>query len=82
MFPLIYSFYKERSQRLLHENMLIVSRWNRFCRTSFDITSNFELFQKRQKLLALEFHDSINRLERLNDIKEDLNQKKRKQDVS
>ncbi|XJO74599.1 hypothetical protein BDV3_005400 [Batrachochytrium dendrobatidis] len=74
---ILIGFFKEKTERILQENRLLVSRWSRFCRTSFDISRFSPVFKKRHEYLRREFIDSVNRYERLYEFRQAISQKRR-----
>ncbi|KAH6596262.1 hypothetical protein BASA50_005306 [Batrachochytrium salamandrivorans] len=74
---LLMDFFKEKSERYLQENQLLISRWSRFCRTSNDIVQFAPEFMKRHEYLRREFSDSVNRYERLYEVHQTHIQKQR-----
>eukprot|EP00842_Homolaphlyctis_polyrhiza_P006956 jgi/Hompol1/84/HPOL_002445-RA len=77
MLTMLISFFKERAECLLQENSLLISRWSRFCRTSFDISKFYNFFSIRSKYLRQEFADAVNRYERLHEFQQLQAEKKR-----
>ncbi|KAJ3415446.1 hypothetical protein HDV05_004888 [Chytridiales sp. JEL 0842] len=60
-------FYYNKSMQLLEENDLLMSRWNRFCKSYSDISKLVPQFNQYQSHLLSEFKDSTSRYERLTD---------------
>ncbi|KAL2919593.1 hypothetical protein HK105_200505 [Polyrhizophydium stewartii] len=77
LLDMLLCFYKEKAERLLQENRLLMSRWSRFCRTSFDISRFYPTFYKRNERLRIEFSDAATRYERLFEIHQARVQKRR-----
>ncbi|KAJ3307179.1 hypothetical protein HDV03_002690 [Kappamyces sp. JEL0829] len=72
---MVMQFFGERRHWLLLENSLLISRWNRFCRTSYDATKYISFFKKRQTELKNEYKDTAHRYERLYECNANVNQK-------
>ncbi len=68
LFTLLLEFMEEKSQMLLNQNALLMSRYIRFCRASNDIPLFLNLLKSQQKELQSEFMDTVGRIERLNSI--------------
>lgn len=66
---LLHDFFKDKAARILEENSLLISRWARFCRSSGDILKYKQIFEGHQSRLKQEYNDSIERYERLHEIK-------------
>jgi hypothetical protein len=62
---ILIHFYNDKRKAVIQENNLLLSRWSRFCRTSFDATKFLNSFKQRQQYLKFEFSDAVNRYERL-----------------
>lgn len=69
LFEILLEFYNEKAHRILRENMLLVSRWGKFCRSSFDMTKFAPAFRRQQTILKQEYADAADRYERLFEIK-------------
>lgn len=69
LFDMLLEFFQEKSERLLVQNSLLMSRWGRFCRTAVDITKFGGMFRSEQSYLRCEYVDSVERYERLKEIK-------------
>jgi uncharacterized protein YrzB (UPF0473 family) len=69
LFETLLEFYNEKTHRILRENMLLISRWGKFCRSSFDITKFAPAFRRQQTILKHEYADAADRYERLFEIK-------------
>ncbi|KAI9090170.1 hypothetical protein DFS34DRAFT_376400 [Phlyctochytrium arcticum] len=65
LFSHLLNFYRTKSTHLLEQNALLLSRWTRFCRTSYDIGRYYVVFQKYQEWLNSEYVDAVGRYERL-----------------
>ena len=74
---ILMHFYKRKKDWLLQENNLLVSRWNRFCKTSFDASKYAHIFKKREGELRLEYRDASHRYEKLYESHSTVNQRNR-----
>lgn len=82
LFDILLNFFHDKTKRLLHENMLLTSRWGRFCtvllmtgRNSFDIAKFTPIFKGQQNILKLEYTDAVDRYERLFEVKSTIDEK-------
>jgi competence protein ComGF len=69
MQDLLHDFFKDKASRILEENSLLISRWSRFCRSTREIVKYKQIFSGHQSRLKAEYNDSIERYERLHEIK-------------
>ncbi|KAI8844929.1 hypothetical protein BC829DRAFT_281066 [Chytridium lagenaria] len=60
-------FFRMKSMELLDVNSLLVSRWNRFCRSAADISKFLPSFQKYQEFLRGEYIDAVTRYEKISE---------------
>ncbi|KNC95831.1 uncharacterized protein SPPG_09577 [Spizellomyces punctatus DAOM BR117] len=81
LFLLLMTFYKEKATQLVEENALLLSRWSRFCRTSYDIATFFTTFQRYQEWLQAEYTDAVSRYERLADAHEGQQRRAREEEA-
>ncbi|KAJ3088326.1 hypothetical protein HK102_009028 [Quaeritorhiza haematococci] len=73
----LIGFYRDKVDRLLQQNLLLLSRWARFCRTSYDATRLYGMFQRQQNYLQSEYSDAVDRFERLSQLAEQQVQQRR-----
>ncbi|KAJ3107131.1 hypothetical protein HDU97_004824 [Phlyctochytrium planicorne] len=67
MLSIIKTYLRERSIEILNQNVLLVSRWSRFCRSANEINKFLPSFQKYQEFLRTEYVDTITRYERISE---------------
>ncbi|KAJ3056732.1 hypothetical protein HK097_004593 [Rhizophlyctis rosea] len=70
LFDILLLFFKDKAARVLEENALLLSRWNRFCRSSYDISKLYPTFERAQSYLQNEYKDAVDRFERLYEAQE------------
>jgi hypothetical protein len=66
---LLHDFFNSKASKILEENSLLISRWSRFCRSTSEIVKYKQIFSGHQSRLKAEYNDSIERYERLHEIK-------------
>ncbi|KAI9005402.1 hypothetical protein BC832DRAFT_487234 [Gaertneriomyces semiglobifer] len=64
---ILQEFYCLKSTLMAEQNALLLSRWTRFCRTSYDISKYLPMFQRYQEYLQAEYTDAVDRYERLSE---------------
>ncbi|KAJ3231446.1 hypothetical protein HDU81_003753 [Chytriomyces hyalinus] len=67
LLPKLREFFLNKSFDLLEESSLLLSRWQRFCKTSYDVMSQSSAFIRHFRALEAEFFDSVSRIERLSE---------------
>lgn len=77
----LHDFFKEKAARMLKENSLLISRWSHFCRTSQSIVKYRTIFSGHQSRLKAEYSDSIERYERLHELKLSLDKEAKEEEA-
>ncbi|KAI9350859.1 hypothetical protein BDR26DRAFT_512550 [Obelidium mucronatum] len=62
---ILREFFLNKSFQTLQESALLLSRWQRFCTTSYDVLNHSSLFQQHFSKLSQEFTDAVHRFERI-----------------
>ncbi|KAJ3015420.1 UNVERIFIED_CONTAM: hypothetical protein HDU68_012744 [Siphonaria sp. JEL0065] len=68
---ILHEFFLNKSFQTLQESSLLLSRWQRFCKTSYDVSNYSSLFLEHFALLNTEFTDSVHRFERITESVEE-----------
>ena len=82
MFGILMQFFKAKIYQYVQRNRLLLSRWGKLCRNSFDIQKCAPVFRKAQQQLRLEYNDAVDRFERLYEYHLTREQQKLSQKVS